>query len=375
MPTADELLGARQALALARDMERVAPDRDWSRLSEAADSFPDLGLRDRVTLVRDALLHDLPEGYGESAGLIRAALSDPSFSGWRIWPVSEAVAVLATASTEADLGDGLELTAALTPRLTCEFALRIFLNSSLEATLDAALRWTSSPDEHVRRLASEGTRPLLPWAAQVPALRQNPGATLPILEALRRDSSETVRRSVANHLNDISRLNPELAVATAERWQADPDERTAKLVRQALRTLIKQGDSGALATLGFGSPEGLTVEGPHLATPQVAIGDSLTFDAALRNDAAAPAKIAVDYVIHFQKANGTLAPKVFKLTTRTLAPGERLVLTRSHSLRPITTTRYHEGAHALELQVNGLRHGRVAFELTRALADRSSGLT
>jgi hypothetical protein len=77
-------------------------------------------------------------------------------------------------------------------------------------------------------------------------------------------------------------------------------------------------------------------------------------------------KVAVDYVIHFRKANGTLAPKVFKLTTRTLAAGERLALTRSHSLRPITTRRYHEGGHALEIQVNGRRHGKVSFELTSA---------
>jgi 3-methyladenine DNA glycosylase AlkC len=367
MPTADELLSADEALALTRDMQRVAPDRDWSSLSGTAESFPSLGLRDRVSLVRDALLQCLPERYDAADRLIHKALSDPEFSGWRIWPVSEAVAVLATGSPEAaDLQSGLTLTAALTPRLTCEFALRIFLNSSLDATLHVALAWTSSADEHVRRLASEGTRPLLPWAAQVPAMRLNPAAALPILNALRRDSSETVRRSVANHLNDISRLDPDLAVTTAEGWLADPDDHTAKLARHALRTLVKQGHPRALAAMGFGSSEGLTVEGPHLATAQVPIGESLTFEATLSNDSDAPVKVAVDYVIHFQKANGTQAPKVFKLTTRTLAAGGRLALTRSHSLRPITTRRYHAGWHALEIQVNGRRCGKVRFELTQS---------
>ncbi len=372
MPTADELLSADEALALARDMQRAAPDRDWESISRTAAAFPDLGLRDRVTLVRDALLQALPASYRQADQLIRAALSESAFAGWRIWPVSEAVAVLATASSEpADLHDGLELTAALTSRLTCEFALRIFLNADLDATLAAALGWTGSADEHVRRLASEGTRPLLPWAARVPAILQNPAVPLSILDALRRDSSETVRRSVANHLNDISRLDPGLAVATVEGWLQDPDEHTAKLVRHALRTLIKQGHPGALATMGFGSSAAITVEGPRLAAPQVAIGESLSFEATLSNDSATPVKVAVDYVIHFRKANGTQAAKVFKLTTRTLAAGEKLALTRSHSLRLITTRRYHEGGHALEVQVNGRRHGKVPFELTQALAEVS----
>jgi hypothetical protein len=103
----------------------------------------------------------------------------------------------------------------------------------------------------------------------------------------------------------------------------------------------------------------------------VAIGESLSFEATLSNDSATPVKVAVDYVIHFRKANGTQAAKVFKLTTRTLAAGEKLALTRSHSLRLITTRRYHEGGHALEIQVNGRRHGKVPFELNQALVEVS----
>jgi 3-methyladenine DNA glycosylase AlkC len=375
MPTADELLSAGEVLALANDLVRVAPERDWAAIPRAADAFPELGLRDRVTAVRAALLEALPDDYAAADRLIKDALHDPGFNGWRIWPVSEAVALLATSSPDrADLEAGLALTAALTPRLTCEFALRIFLNANLDATLEAALRWTDSPDEHVRRLASEGTRPLLPWAAQVPAIRQDPAAALPILDALRRDSSETVRRSVANHLNDISRLDPELAVATAQAWLAAPDENTAKLTRHALRTLIKKGQPQALAAMGFGTAERLSVEGPLLRTPRVTVGEAVSFEAVITNDADAAVKVAIDFVIHFHKANGTQAPKVFKLTTRTLGPRERLALAKSHSLRPITTRRYYPGEHALELQVNGQRYGRVAFDLVAlAQASRSDG--
>jgi 3-methyladenine DNA glycosylase AlkC len=374
VPTADELLSADEALALAQDMARVAPALDWSAVSDAAGSFPRLGLRDRVSLLRGALLQGLPQSYAAAEPLIRSALRDPNFRGWRIWPVSEAVAMLAAESVnDADMRGGLSLLAELTPRLTCEFALRIALNAHLDVTLDAALSWTSSPDAHVRRLASEGTRPMLPWAAQVPALRRHPAATLPILEALWRDGSETVRRSVANHLNDISRLDSDLALTTAEHWLADPDEHTFRLVRHALRTLIKQGHVRALSAMGFGLSDMLRVDGPELGSTQVAVGASLSFEAAVINDSDAPVKVAIDYLIHFRKADGSQAARVFKLTTRTLDPRATLVLKRSHSMRPITTMQYYLGAHALELQVNGRRHGQVPFELTAGIAaDRST---
>jgi hypothetical protein len=196
----------------------------------------------------------------------------------------------------------------------------------------------------------------------VPGIIADPSSTVPILDALHRDDSEYVRRSVANHLNDLSRHHGDLVVEIAGRWLAEPDEHTAWIVRHGLRTLVKAGHPGALALLGF-APATVDVEGPALDAKAVEFGGTITFTAAITNLGDVPARLAIDYLVHHQKANGGQTSKTFKLTTTTLGPGARLDVTRSHSFRAITTRRYHPGAHAIELQVNGVRHGRADFEL------------
>lgn len=364
VPTADSLLGPAAVAALPICLERATPERPLPALRGAADGLDGLGFGERVALVRDALLADLPADYDGFARILRAALADSDFTGWMIWPVGEAVAVRALdAGTPEAFDDGLALLAALTPRLTAEAALRPFLDADLERALATVLRWTGDPDEHVRRLASEGTRPRLPWAKRARAVLADPPATIPILDALYRDREEYVRRSVANHLNDVSRAEPELAVAVATRWLAEPDANTVRVVRHAMRTLIKQGDPAALALHGFAAPADLVVSGLTLDAEVVRIGGELGFAFTLENRDAQPVRLAVDYVVHYRKANGRTAPKVFKLTTKTLAPGETLTVTRRQSFRPITTRRHHPGEHAIELQINGRRYGPVGFLL------------
>ncbi|QUQ62552.1 DNA alkylation repair protein [Kutzneria sp. CA-103260] len=348
MPTAEEMLSTAAVRSLARILD--APTVRAVKLTGASFS-------ERGRLVRDALLADLPTAYGQFERAIRKAMKDPAFTGWMIWPVTEAVAVRAVPN---GFDQGLALVADLTSRLTGEFALRTFLDADLDRTLATALRWTESPDEHVRRLASEGTRPRLPWARRVPAILDDPQSTVPILDALHRDPSPYVRRSVANHLNDISRADPALAVDVATRWLTTE---TLPLVRHALRTLVKAADPGALALLGFPPPAALTVVGPALGAAAVRVGDELPFEFTLRNDGGSEVRLAVDYVVHHRKANGSLSPKVFKLTVRTLAAGESVTISRRHSFRPISTRVYHPGEHAVELQVNGRTFGRTSFEL------------
>jgi 3-methyladenine DNA glycosylase AlkC len=309
---------------------------------------------------------DLPGGYDTLAPVIRATLHDPALSGWMIWPVTEAVAVAATNSSRdtGDFEDGLALLAELSPRLTSEFAIRTFLNADLDRTLASVLGWTGDPDPAVRRLASEGIRPKLPWAKQVPALNQRPAATVPVLDRLYRDESDFVRRSVANHLNDLSRLDPDLATSTAGRWAADPDANTPWVVRHGMRTLVKQGNPEALALVGFsGDREAFAVTGPTVTVDRVALGNDLEFTASITNTSQSPATVAIDYVIDHVKANGRRTPHVFKLTKKTLAPGTTVDITRRHPFRPISTRTYYAGEHSVQLQVNGHRFGTAEFTL------------
>lgn len=364
MAFADEFLGVHAAETLTRSIHNALPDAPLPMLAATTEPFDGLSLRERSDVLRDALLADIPGDYATLARVIRSAADgDRSFTGWLIWPVTSAVAVRAVAEgTDASFDDAMSLLAELTGRLTSEFAIRPLLRHDLDRALDIIRGWTASPDEHVRRLASEGTRAYLPWAVRVPALLSRPGVTIGILDALYRDDSEYVRRSVANHLNDLSRDSPDLVVETARRWLDAPAPTTQALVRHALRTLVKRGDPQALGLLGF-APATVQIDGPLLADPGVPWGSEVGFTAVIRNTGAEHARLAIDYVVHHRRANGTLSTKVFKLATTDLAPGAEFTIDRRHSFRAITTRRYYPGEHALALQVNGVATPPVTFEL------------
>lgn len=364
MPFADQLISDQTATTLTTAVRAAAPGAVLRALPETVGRLGDLSLRERADLLRDALLADLPGGYENLARVVRAARDGAApFEGWLIWPVTSAVATRAVAeNTDVAFDDAMALLADLTGRLTAEFAVRTLLRHDVDRAVGIATAWTRSDDVDVRRLASEGTRPYLPWAVRVPGILASPGVTVPVLDALYRDESDYVRRSVANHLNDLSRDHPELVVTTADRWLADPAVTTPGLVRHALRTLVKRGHPGALELLGFGPAE-LEIDGPLLDAASVPFEGTVRFTAAVRNVGAEQARLSIDYVVHHQKANGSQTAKTFKLATRTLAPGEQVEISREHSFRPITTRRYHPGPHAVALQVNGVATDRVVFDL------------
>lgn len=253
-----------------------------------------------------AILADCPD-YVELARATRAGLTSPALAGWMVWPLPDAVATAAVDSGDARcFDDGLALLSALTPRLTSEFALRIFLNADLDRTLAVVRTWTDHGGDAVRRLASEGTRPKLPWARQVKGLITDPTLTRPILDALHLDESAFVRRSVAKHLNDVSRLNPAAAVSTAESWAKRPGPHTASTIRHAMRSLIKAGDARALALLGFTATlADLQVSGPAVDRRSISLGEAITFTANVTNTSARTATLVIDYIVHHRKANGT----------------------------------------------------------------------
>jgi 3-methyladenine DNA glycosylase AlkC len=371
MGAMNELINRHGVETLAGILAEAAPGSGWPHVAAAAAHLDELSLRGRTDAVSSALLADvrqLPEpGYPTAARIFRSALAGAGFTGWILWPVSEAAVTLALETGDGlnpgrDFDDCLALLAELTPRLTGEFAIRRLLAADLERSLEIIQGWTGHPDEHVRRLASEGTRPYLPWAVRVPAVVLHPEASLPILDALYRDPSEYVRRSVANHLNDVARHAPALVVATAAGWLAAPDANTAWVVRHGLRTLIKNAHPGALALQGF-VPASVAVTGPRLDRNSVAIPGELAFDFAIANTGNDDARLAIDYVVHYVKANGRQSAKVFKIAALTLAAGETRSISKRHAFRQMTTRVHHAGVHALELQINGIRHGHTEFEL------------
>lgn len=368
-------LNADVITAMASHLDRAGAGQfDATRfMALAMDGLEALELKERVVHIRRALHACLPVDFEAAALLIEAALvpvpatprpwelarAPEGISGWGTWPLTDYVAHHGLERPER----ALQALHALTQRFTSEFAIRPFLQQHTALTLATLERWLDDDSEHVRRLVSEGTRPRLPWGLRLSAFVVDPSPCVPLLDRLYRDPSEYVRRSVANHLNDISKDHPQLAVDIAARWLAAGDDNTLRLVRHALRSLVKQGHGAALALLGFGAHEAVTLDGLQLAPVQVPWGESLAFVFTLHNGGDTEATLSVDYAVWHLRANGTLSPKVFKLCRSVLAPGQHQRIERRHSLRPVTTRRYYPGRHALEILVNGTRHAYVEFEL------------
>lgn len=244
---------------------------------------------------------------------------------------------------------------------SAEFAVRPFIAADQKRALQIMLRWAGHPDENVRRLASEGSRPRLPWGMRLTALVRDPAPTLPIIEALKDDDAIYVRKSVANHLNDITKDHPDFVLQLLEGWDLGrPHLRW--IAKHACRTLIKRGHPRALHLFGFGKQAEVAVTF-HVAPARLALGDRLALSATITSSAAHDQRLVVDYVIHYVKAAGSLFEKVFKWTEVELAPHATLKLAKTQVIRDFTTRRHHPGAHRVDLQINGQRVAQSQFVL------------
>ena len=252
----------------------------------------------------------------------------------------------------------------LTKRFTAEFSIRAYIERYPETTLRRMRQWAMDPDVHVRRLVSEGSRPRLPWAPRLRSFQADPSPVIELLEMLKDDSEEYVRRSVANNLNDISKDHPDLVIGLARRWWegGSPDRR--RLIRHALRTLIKQGHPGALEVLGFGPDSPVEVVAVSVTPETVAIGGKLRIEVKLVNPSKGEGGALVDLIVHFVKANGSTSPKVFKGAEVALAGGEQTTVSKSISVKQHTTRTHYPGRHEVEVQLNGQVVPGADFELT-----------
>jgi 3-methyladenine DNA glycosylase AlkC len=254
----------------------------------------------------------------------------------------------------------LEFLREATKRFTSESAIRPFLRAFPSETLAFVHTCTADPNYHVRRLASEGIRPFLPWAARVELPLED---IIAVLDRLHADPTRYVTRSVANALNDVSKIDPDRAIRTLQRWRTEQRQRAAELdwmTRHALRTLVRQDNMQALKLLGFSTEPRFRLGQVH--TPAaVTVGDAFEWRCTVRS--LAPQRLRIALRIHFLKANGRHAPKVFSVTDTEVAKGEALEVRKRLPLRPATTRTLYPGTHFAELVVNGIARQRRSFEL------------
>lgn len=234
---------------------------------------------------------------------------------------------------------------------TSEFAVRPFVIKNQSLMMNQFLEWSKHPNEHVRRLASEGSRPRLPWGSALSNLKKDPSPIFPILDNLKEDPSLYVRKSVANNLNDITKDHPELVLDIAQKWIGDNNE-TNWIIKKGIRTLMKKGNQQALELFGFANNLNIHIT-DLVATNTLTIGDTLTFSFHLQSTDEKPTKLRIEYFIDFIKANGKHSPKLFKLAEYVIAPGEKKVYTKNQSFKNLTTRKHYPGKHRISIVVNG----------------------
>lgn len=245
---------------------------------------------------------------------------------------------------------------------SAEFAVRPFLLRYPERMHAQMLHWSRHESPMVRRLSSEGIRPRLPWGMGVPMLKKDPSPILPILENLKNDPAETVRRSVANNLNDIAKDHPELVLSIADRWLGHSAE-TDWVVRHACRGLLKKGNAAALAHFGFQKGvKGIEITSFEFS-PIVRLGGRLEFSFEIKNTESDPAQLRLEYGIDYQTLSGKISTKVFKIKELSLSSGESAKIAKYQGFQDFTTRKHYVGKHILRILVNGTELDKAEFEV------------
>ncbi|MCA9885809.1 MAG: DNA alkylation repair protein [Anaerolineae bacterium] len=344
---------------LVAEIKKVYPafDGDGYLSTVFDENWESLELKARMIHGARSLHDFLPENYTEALAIL-VPISE-KFTGFDAIMFCQYVEEFGLEHFEASMR-ALEIT---TVDASAEGAIRPFIIRYPERAMQQMLDWTKHENEHVRRLASEGCRPLLPWNIRLNQFVKDPTPILPILETLKADDSLYVRKSVANNLNDLSKNHPDLVLDIAERWYGDNDH-TNWIVKHALRTLLKKGNQHALSIFGFGDVDDVTVSNLTVIPDPIVIGDDLFFSFDLLLKADQTKKLRLEYAIHYVKANGKRSKKVFQISEREVTPNTSHTIKSKQSFRNMTTRKHYPGQHKIEILVNGISKAQAAFMVT-----------
>ncbi len=345
---------------IAEEMTALEPNFDSRQFLKLA--LPDLDhltLMQRLRRMTESLHAVLPRDYHQSLDILRR-LAPRINHGFVTLVLPDYVSLYGHSDFEASM-DALKF---FTPFGSSEFAIRTFLQRDLQRTLAVMETWSRDENEAVRRLASEGCRPRLPWSFKLSALIADPNPVTPILENLKADPSLYVRKSVANHLNDITKDHPTWVLDRLESWPLSQPH-SAWIARQALRTLIKKGNTRALTVIGAGEKARVSVPEFSASPTQIQLGQRLRLTLQIQSQAPQSQRLVVDYRLHYVKKSGETSPKVFKWKELTLAPGETVTLAREQAIRDFTTRLHYPGHHAIEILINGETFASSGFDLLK----------
>ncbi len=319
--------------------------------------WKDAALKQRIRLLTYALHEELPGPYQKNISLLKKVA--PEIRGLGSMFLPDYVEVYGITELNEDFS--LEALKFFTRFFSSEFAIRVFLKRNPVPTLQKMIAWSKDSDHHIRRLSSEGTRPRLPWSFQLTYFIKNPELTLPILENLKDDDSLYVRKSVANHLNDLSKDHPELVLKIAKSW-IHKNPKTDWIVKHGLRTLLKANVPAALKLFKIEKNACLSTQKFQISSNVIKIGKSFDFTITIKNASQKPQIIRLEYLIFFSKKTGTQSAKVFQWNSKTLAPGTHR-FSKKHSFQQRTTRKHYPGKHLIEIRLNGETVAKKKFSL------------
>jgi 3-methyladenine DNA glycosylase AlkC len=326
------------------------------------ESFEEKELMERMKHTTTVLHSFLPEDFAETVPLLKKIiheLRNDQFPDDRFETIFLADYIEKYGINHFE--ESVEALEFVTQFVSCEFAVRPFILKYGEQMMEQMLRWSLHESSKVRRLSSEGSRPRLPWAIALPHLKRDPTPILPILENLKTDASESVRRSVANNLNDISKDHPDVVLEIAKRWKGISKE-TDKIIKHGCRTLLKAGHN---LILNHYALSGKKMEVAHfkILKRRVRIGEKINFSFVVTNKDVKQQLARIEYAIYYRKANGTLSKKVFKISERNLQPSETIQISRMQGFKLITTRTYYSGKHEVAIIINGEEKASGEFTL------------
>lgn len=344
-------------------LKQVYPALDTNRFTKLIfnKTWPEKELKQRMRHIAEVLRTVLPENFVEASAIIIRCVeklqTEEEGMNFPYMFFGDFIELYGIDDPE----NAIIAMEKITQFSSAEFAIRPFLIKYPERMQKQMYAWAAHPHPMVRRLASEGFRPRLPWAMAVPYLKKDPAVILPVLEMLKQDESENVRRSVANNLNDIAKDHPDLVLKLVTQWHGKSKE-TDWVIRHGSRTLLKRGHTGALAHFGLAEAKGVSVEELKTDKKKIKIGDSLSFSFSLKvkNET----KLRIEYGIDFVKANGKTSRKIFKLSEGIFENGVH-TLSRKQSFKDLTTRKHYSGKHAIAVIVNGKEKAAVEFTLTK----------
>lgn len=337
-------------------------------LRDVLNGYEKLELMSRGWQIAHSLRHHLPDDYVQVTEIFIASLGPKLEETEHLGmaPFLYLPYVLFVAEYGLDhFEPSMRIQYELTQRFSAEWSIRPYLEKYPDATLAYLKTWASDPSPHVRRLVSEGTRPRLPWATRLRVFQSNPRPVLALLEMLKDDPELYVRRSVANHLNDLGKDHPKLLIEIAQRWMKGATKERHWVIRHALRSAVKRAQTDALEVLGFGQPTKVSIRGVTITPYQIRMGETVTIAFEMINTDSQSQKVVVDLRVHFMKARGQTSPKVFKLKTLELIPHQAIALRKIISLAEMTTRKHYAGTHEVEVILNGQANALGRFHLVK----------